>query len=512
MTQIEDLRRKGVQATAGVCVASALILLAVSLWQGRVVFGFVGLVLAVLPGLFALSGRHDTAARTIVAGTLPIYAALILATVRETSWSLDMHMIFFAFLAVTAIMADWRPILAATAVTALHHLVLNFAAPAYVFPDGASLARVALHAAIVLMETGVLIILCLRIEDFVAGLSEARAQRADQEAKVAAEREAAGVEQRTALEKLKENLEHLSRGDLTVAVQNLPEAYREFETNFNISVRSLDKAIGEVVEGVRAMSSGTAEISSASNDPSRRTQEQAGNLEETAAAIGQTTQGVGETARAAQAARATVASTNGEAQDGGQIVGEAVLAMERIEKSSEEITNIISVIDSIAFQTNLLALNAGVEAARAGETGKGFAVVASEVRALAQRCAEAAEEVKTLVNASNQHVLSGADLVKRSGKSFATITKGISELAQSLDAIAAGSEAQAETLTQISDAVRSLDHSTQQNSAMAEECTATAVSLAGEAESLARSISGFRTSESKNEFGLSAYQHTAKAA
>ena len=151
-------------------------------------------------------------------------------------------------------------------------------------------------------------------------------------------------------------------------------------------------------------------------------------------------------------------------------------------------------IDSIAFQTNLLALNAGVEAARAGETGKGFAVVASEVRALAQRCSEAAEDVKSLITASGEHVSTGAELVKRSGGSFSAITKGVSDLTQSLDAIAASSEAQADTLTQISDTVHLLDRSTQQNAAMAEECTATATSLASEADGLARSVSRFRTS------------------
>ena len=493
MTQIEQLRLQGVQVTVGVIVASAVLVLAVSLWLGGVTYGIVGAVLAVIPVSIALSGRHDAASRVIVAATLPVYAALLLAIARDTSWLIDLHMLFFAYLAVTAIMADWRAILGATAVIALHHIALNFIAPAFVFPDGASFTRVLMHAGIVVMESGVLAVLCLRIEGLVAGLAKAQDEQSAQEAHRAAEREAASREQQAALDALKAKLGDLSLGDLTVQVRGLPEAYREFEVKFNSSVSALDKAIADVVEGIQAMNTGTMEISSASNDLSRRTEEQAASLEETAAAISQTTQRVSVTAKAAKSAQATIASTNTEAQDGAKTVAEAVSAMERIEKSSEEIKNIIAVIDSIAFQTNLLALNAGVEAARAGETGKGFAVVASEVRALAQRCTEAAEEVKSLITISNEHVSNGAELVNRSGQTFSAITKGVSELTQTIESIAASSEAQAGTLAQINETVHSLDRSTQQNAAMAEECTATATSLAGEAQGLARSVSRFRT-------------------
>ena len=344
-------------------------------------------------------------------------------------------------------------------------------------------------------------ILCLRIEGLVKGLAKARDEQSAQEALVAAEREAKSQEQRQALDALKERLGDLSQGDLTVAVRGLPEAYREFEDKFNSSVEALDAAIGSVIEGIRAMNAGTHEISTASNDLSRRTEEQAASLEETAAAIRQSTERVTQTAQAAKSAQSTIAATNSEAQTGAKTVAEAIAAMERIEKSSEEITNIISVIDSIAFQTNLLALNAGVEAARAGESGKGFAVVASEVRALAQRCTEAAEEVKSLITISNEHVSSGADLVNRSGTTFSAITQGVSKLTDTIELIAASSETQAETLSQIDQTIHSLDRSTQQNAAMAEECTATATSLAGEAQSLARSVQGFRTNAGQNGGG-----------
>ena len=493
MTQIEQLRLQGVQVTVGVIVASAALVLGASVWLGGIGFGLAGAALTIVPIGIALAKRYDALSRMAVAATLPVYAALLLAVARESSWLLDLHMLFFAYLAVTAIMADWRAILASTVVIASHHLVLNFLAPGFVFPDGASLSRVLMHAGIVVVETSVLVVLCLRIESLVDGLAKARDEQSAQEAQAAAEREAKNKEQRDALDALKTQLENLSTGDLTVAVRGLPPTYREFEENFNSSVSALDTAIGNVVEGIRAMNTGTMEISSASNDLSRRTEEQAASLEETAAAISQTSERVSETAQAAKSAQSTIASTNTDAQTGAKTVSEAITAMERIEKSSEEITNIIAVIDSIAFQTNLLALNAGVEAARAGEFGKGFAVVASEVRALAQRCTQAAEEVKSLITLSNEHVAKGSDLVNRSGATFSAINRGVSELTQTIEAIAASSEAQADTLAQINQTVHSLDRSTQQNAAMAEQCTATAASLAGEADGLARSVSRFRT-------------------
>ncbi|MFM7376792.1 MAG: methyl-accepting chemotaxis protein [Erythrobacter sp.] len=190
---------------------------------------------------------------------------------------------------------------------------------------------------------------------------------------------------------------------------------------------------------------------------------------------------VQESATTSASARRTIADTTARAADGSQIVAEAVGAMQQIESSSQEINSIIAVIESISFQTNLLALNAGVEAARAGEAGKGFAVVANEVRALAQRCAEAADEVKALISASSVQVSRGVDLVGRSGEAFAGITRDITALSEAIQSIASSAAVQAENLSQITTVVGELDRSTQQNAAMAEECTAAATSLTREA-------------------------------
>jgi methyl-accepting chemotaxis protein len=287
-------------------------------------------------------------------------------------------------------------------------------------------------------------------------------------------------------------LNQLAKGILSTRLTDFPDEFRKVKSDFNTAMGSLEAAMTSVIYGIETIGTGSAEIRTASNDLARRTEEQAANLEETAAAIADTNQRIQDTAETTKGARITIASTTQKADDGSRIVAEAVTAMDQIKKSSEEITNIISVIDSIAFQTNLLALNAGVEAARAGETGKGFAVVASEVRALAQRCTEAADEVKSLIRASSEHVSSGVDLVNRSGEAFKAITEGVTELSTSISAIAESTEIQASSLEQINASVRDLDNSTQQNAAMAEQCTAAAASLASETEKLGQTVSHFK--------------------
>ncbi|WP_017665886.1 globin-coupled sensor protein [Porphyrobacter sp. AAP82] len=289
-------------------------------------------------------------------------------------------------------------------------------------------------------------------------------------------------------------LAQLADGRLNIPPVTLAADYATVEQDFNSSIGSLHTTISAVISGVSTISAGSTEIRSASDDLARRTEEQAASLEETALAIAQASQRVSQTSQTASAARTAIQAANVTASEGSKIVSEAVIAMDQIEASSSTITNIISVIDSIAFQTNLLALNAGVEAARAGEAGKGFALVASEVRALAQRCAEAADEVKGLITTSNGQIARGVDLVKRSGDSFAAINHGVAELSEAIRAIAEATDEQASGLVQINQTVSDLDRTTQQNAAMAEECNAAASSLAREADNLRATVSSFKVS------------------
>ncbi len=296
-------------------------------------------------------------------------------------------------------------------------------------------------------------------------------------------------------------LARLAEGKLNIDAVDLPPEYAKVAADFNSTVAALHDTISKVVAGVEAISTGSSEIQYASNDLARRTEEQAANLEEAAAAVGKVLERVCETREQANSARTAIRDSNATAGDGAKIVAQAVDAMDQIRRSSQEVTNIIGVIDSIAFQTNLLALNAGVEAARAGEAGRGFAVVANEVRELALRCSQSAEEIKALVSGTSAHVSSGVDLVRRSGDAFDAITQAIAALTDTVETIAVSTEAQSESLAHINNVVGDIDRSTQQNAAMAEECTAAASSLASEADGLWQTVGSFEVASDESRHG-----------
>ncbi len=303
----------------------------------------------------------------------------------------------------------------------------------------------------------------------------------------------AAAQLNTVLAAMEQGLNQLSEGDLTRRLeQAFPAEYEGLRNNFNNTTHRLATTIGAVVTGTAAIQSGAAEITQASDDLSRRTEQQAASLEQTAAALDEITATVRASAAGAEKARSVVSTAKSDADHGGVVVQDAVKAMDAIEASAREIGQIITVIDEIAFQTNLLALNAGVEAARAGDAGRGFAVVASEVRALAQRSAGAAKEIKTLISASSQQVKLGVALVGDTGQSLLRIVQQVSVIDQAVGEIAASAAEQASGLAQINVAVGQMDQVTQQNAAMVEQSTAASRSLAQEAETLATLGSNFR--------------------
>jgi methyl-accepting chemotaxis protein len=297
------------------------------------------------------------------------------------------------------------------------------------------------------------------------------------------------------VEVLSDAMNRLADGDLTHRITGMPAGeHQRLQEAFNASVGKLEAMIAAVRATAGGVQTGSDEIRAASEDLALRNEQQAASLEETAASVGETVSLTRQAAENAGAARSAIAHTHARATEGGAVVGKAVAAMGAIEQSAREITQIIDVIDGIAFQTNLLALNAGVEAARAGEAGKGFAVVANEVRALAQRSAEAARDIKALIDTSTAHVGDGVSLVGETGTLLAEIVAQVGSVTEQVGAIAETAAQQASNLEQVNAAVGTIDRMTQQNAAMVEQATAATRSLSSEAQRLGELVAQFRVS------------------
>ncbi len=256
--------------------------------------------------------------------------------------------------------------------------------------------------------------------------------------------------------------------------------------------QALASTVGTVRQGAESVASASAQIAQGNVDLSARTEEQASSLEQTSATMEQLSATVRQNADSAQQANQLAQSASQVARDGGAVVGEVVSTMRGIEDSSRRIADIIGTIDGIAFQTNILALNAAVEAARAGEQGRGFAVVAGEVRTLAQRSAEAAKEIKTLIGDSVERVQTGTQLVDRAGRTMGDIVSSVQRVADIVGEISSASSEQSSGIAQIGEAVTQLDQATQQNAALVEESTAASESLKAQAAKLLEAVASFR--------------------
>ncbi|MGA0546811.1 methyl-accepting chemotaxis protein [Brevundimonas sp. VNH65] len=329
--------------------------------------------------------------------------------------------------------------------------------------------------------------------DFVISiyLDAAESARAEAEAL----RQEAEAEQKRVVEATAAALSRLAEGDLTGRIEaDFKGDYAQLKSDFNSAMTGLEAALSDISTSTTSIRGGAAEISQAADDLSRRTEQQAASLEQTAAALDEITATVRRTAEGAGQAGDVVEAARAEAESSGVVVDRAVEAMGEIERSAGQISQIIGVIDEIAFQTNLLALNAGVEAARAGDAGRGFAVVASEVRALAQRSAEAAKEIKGLISASTAQVKSGVALVGEAGGALGVIAGRVQEIAHLTTEIIASTREQSGALNEVNTAVNQMDQTTQQNAAMVEQSTAASHSLTQEANALTQLVSRFRTS------------------
>jgi methyl-accepting chemotaxis protein len=326
--------------------------------------------------------------------------------------------------------------------------------------------------------------------------AEAAVARTEAEAareRTAAERAKAAAEQAEAVQRLGDGLTGVAGGDLTVRLdEGFTAAYAKIRDDFNSATDKLKATLLTVVASTGTIEASAKEVTAAADDLSHRTEEQAASLEETTATLTEVTAAVKKSAEGTQLARDVAAAADKDAKQSEAVVRQAVDAMSAIAKSSQQIGQIIGVIDEIAFQTNLLALNAGVEVARAGEAGRGFAVVASEVRALAQRSAGAAKEIKGLISQSGAQVEAGVELVADTGRSLERIAMQVAKINAAVSDIASSAHEQATALQQINVAVEQMNLVTQQNAAMVEESTAAGHSLSEETVKLAQLVGQFR--------------------
>ena len=317
--------------------------------------------------------------------------------------------------------------------------------------------------------------------------------------------------QKALLNRFEQELARLADGDLSAHLPKVEdEDFEALGQAFNLTMTKLNELVGRIKTTAATISSASSTIADGARELSSRGESQAASLEETSASMEELAVTTQNTAKNAQRANTSAQTANESSTRGTNVVNEAIAAMERVEAESAKITEIISVIESIAFQTNLLALNAAVEAARAGESGKGFAVVASEVRTLAQRSADAAKDITALIRQSETEIEQSAQMVRNTGAVLTEITDSISQVATNVDEIAEASNQQAIGIAEISSAVTAMDNNTQSNAQIAAQSASESRSLADMSEQLLEIISEFRSGETE-EAGMDAEWSTLAA-
>ena len=424
----------------------------------------VGVPAALLPTLSYRYAPGALLTRCLVAAAVMVFAAL---NIQQAAGMTELHFGIFVYLAFLLCYRDWRPIVVAAAVIALHHLGFDYLQQwgygviCFTHP---SLALVLVHAAYVVVETVVLVYLSVE-------LAKAARQSVELECMVAA---LAAQDSRIDL-----------RMTGAVAGSRIGRRLQE-------AIATLRSTVSSVRDGTDAIAAAAGEIAAGNAELSERTERQAISVEQTAQAMARLVDTVQRHTASATEAHGLALAASDVAVRGGVVVGQVVQTMDAINQSSRSIVDIIGVIDGIAFQTNILALNAAVEAARAGESGRGFAVVASEVRQLAQRSASAAADVKRQLGGTVEQLASGSTLVHVAGATMTELVDGVQRVTDIMAGMAAASREQNQGLAQINQAIKEFDQSTQKNAALVEEDAAASESLQQEAQQLAVLVSAFR--------------------
>ena len=446
---------------------SAAVAVAIGISYGQLTTALlVGMALLALGAGAVMTARGSVASRLVLACCLMGMTALHIQLGRGT---LEFHFGVFATLAVLLVYRDWRPVVAAAGLIAVHHVAFDRlqAAGVGVYcmtqPD---FLKVLVHAGYVVVQTG--------FEVYMAVLMRQAAHSG---------------------EELGRLVDHLGAGDSLALDVDRVAVSTPLALSLQRSLGRLNAAMLSVSRSTGNIQTASGEIASGSTDLSQRTEQTASSLQQTASAMAQLTGNVRQSADSAATANQLASSAVSAARRGGDVVKQVVANMDEISSSSKRIADIIGTIDGIAFQTNILALNAAVEAARAGEQGRGFAVVAGEVRSLAQRSAAAAREIKTLISASVERVASGSRLVQDAGSTMAEIVGGIQRVSDIIGEISAATAEQSKGIGSVNQTVTQLDSMTQQNAALVEQSAAAAESLRDQAGQLALVIQAFRLSE-----------------
>ena len=410
------------------------------------------------------SGPGSLFSRYVLTFVLVSFMALNIQLARGM---LEMHFGVFVALAFLLVYMDWKLIVFGAALIAVHHVLfdrLQAAGMGFYCTTEPDFMRIVLHAAYVVVQSGVEIVLAMSMH------------RAAQEG-----------------EELARLVASVNRTDrIALDVQGIA-VHTQGALTLKSTLDRMEVAVSAVRSGAHSMDVACSEIASGNQDLSDRTEQTAGNLQRTSSSMAALTQAVRQSADSAGQANQLAMNASTVAAQGGAVVAQVVQTMQGINESSRRISDIISVIDGIAFQTNILALNAAVEAARAGDQGRGFAVVASEVRSLAGRSAEAAKEIKTLINASVERVEHGSTLVGQAGTTMAEVVDSIRRVTDIMGEISSASAEQAAGVAQVGDAVSEMDQATQQNAALVEEMAAAAASLKSQSQELVQTFAVFQS-------------------
>ncbi|RQO81429.1 methyl-accepting chemotaxis protein [Acidovorax sp. FJL06] len=428
----------------------------------------LGLALGVAVPLFVMGALAMWAARGTLLSRLVLCTALVglvVVHIQVSRGTTEYHFGVFVTLAIMLVYRDWRPIVLAAVLFAVHHVLfdrLQAAGFGFYCTTQADFGRVLVHAGYVVIQTVLEVAMAVRMQQ--------TARQGDE---------------------LRELIAAVDRPEgISLAVDRIPVTTHAAVAMRDALVR-MRMAVAAVRDASSSVRGASAEIAQGNRDLSARTERQASALAQTASSMDELGATVQQNAGNAQQANRLAIQASGVASQGGEVVAQVVETMKGINDSSKKIADIISVIDGIAFQTNILALNAAVEAARAGEQGRGFAVVAGEVRSLAQRSAEAAKEIKGLITASVERVEQGTALVDQAGSTMTEVVTAIQRVTAIVGEISVASSEQSQGLGLVSEAITQMDQDTQQNAALVEQMAASADSLHTQSEGLIHSVDVF---------------------